>query len=762
MLALSLYGLAARSLGLLLLVAIAGLAMFRASASMRRAVWLIGIIAAMALPFIWRLAPAAKVPSDHIPGYISVVDREPVRMTLAQLDDYAKPAKLITPVGTSKIDPTPEPVSPFAVMLVGWACVTGFLVCRLVVGLSLAASLIRRSTPFESKTAQSQAFHAGISKPVRILINDRLAVPAAAGFIRPAVILPKQATEWPDKLLRMVLAHELAHIRQNDWIYNIFGQVACAMYPFNPFVWLCAGRLRAESEVAADDRAILSGIEPTAYARALVAIASAARRQPAIVVAMARSAKVEFRIKSITKVGRRRGAAALVPVLLATLTAATTCGAIAAFRIGSPKSFQALAGGIGIDYNGLDAGWKGPLTVRVIDEDGRPCPGAKLHFILVAPFGTGLATTAPAAITDVNGEYRLDPAQAIPTHGEPPGFFQAASIEGVMAYRQGHALTLGDPFTRQDPRTTVRLTKSSSARIRVLGPDGRPASGIALAAKYFVEKLKGEISVPLEYRIGAYRVTTDAAGIAEFHDIPEGYSVTYTIEDDRYLPASRYQDNPAAHGATEYPALHLVASATIEGNLLLNGKPLSNVKIQVNSGGESAARQAVTDKAGHYRVIRVPDGICDVHYIVPSGSSTIPDGWVARQHDGIRITPGENLTGVDFTFERGGVVKGKVIDENGQPRDYSVSAMSPEFVEFRNGIASNPPDFFTNGGSAQGLYELRMPVGRYKLRLGIGPDNPEQWVDVKEGQVTTANFQVNIKARTRTIGGSMCGEPDDD
>jgi len=88
--------------------------------------------------------------------------------------------------------------------------------------------------------------------------------------------------------------------------------------------------------------------------------------------------------------------------------------------------------------------------------------------------------------------------------------------------------------------------------------------------------------------------------------------------------------------------------------------------------------------------------------------------------------------------------------------------MSPDFIEFVNGIASNPADFFSFGNEPLGTYEIRLPVGRYKLRLGIGPNPPEQWVDIRQGEVTRADFQVDIKSRIQTIGGSMCGQEEDD
>jgi len=761
MLTLSLLGLAARSLGLLFIISLCGLFAFRSSSALCRIVWLIGIIAAIALPFVWRAAPMAKVPADHIPGYMSVVNKKPIRVAIGQLYDFAKPPKPIAPVGVSLIDPKPTRVSPIALILAAWAFFSGLLLIRLAVGLLIAFRLIRRATPFLNKKAQSLTFHAGISRPVRILLSDRVAVPAAAGIFRPVVLLPVQATDWSEDKVKMVLAHEMAHIKQNDWVCTLVAQFACAMYPFNPFVWLCESRLRAESELAADDRAIMMGIEPINYANNLVDIAAGVKRQPAVVIAMARNTRVEGRVRAIISRKRRRGAAALVPILFAALAATTACGAISAFRISNPSSMQAMGGAIAVDYNSMTAGWKGPLSVHVVDENGKPCPGAKLTFLVVAPMGYGHATVDPEAVTDANGDYQLDPGKTRATKGEPESFFRAGSIEGILAYSPGHALSLGDEFTRGKAQTTVRLTAANAARIHVVEPSGRPAAGIALTATDFIEDHNGEVGIPQAWRTGAYRVVTNSVGSAVFRDVPTGYSVRYTVDDDRYLPPTRYQDNPPVSGMTDYPTLHLIAGATIEGDLRLNGMPVSGVQIQVNSSSETFSRHGVSDASGHYRIIRVPYGLCDVHYFDRANGHLIPNGWVAKQQNGLQISAGMHLTGIDFIFERGGIVKGTIVDENGKPRQFGVSAMSPEFVEFRNGIVGNPSDFGM-WGPDDGTYELRLPAGRYKLRLSIGPDNPGQWVDIKEGEVTIANFQVDVKSRTRTTGGNMCGQEVDD
>ena len=48
---------------------------------------------------------------------------------------------------------------------------------------------------------------------------------------------------------------------------------ACALYWFNPLVWLLAARLGVEAERACDDAVLLAGVPPTEYADSLLAVA---------------------------------------------------------------------------------------------------------------------------------------------------------------------------------------------------------------------------------------------------------------------------------------------------------------------------------------------------------------------------------------------------------------------------------------------------------------------------------------------------------
>lgn len=97
--------------------------------------------------------------------------------------------------------------------------------------------------------------------------------PLTWGALRPVLLVPLESGDWLDKRRRLVLLHELAHVRRWDWLTQLVAHVACAAYWFNPLVWWVARQMRIERERACDDIVLASGARASDYARELLALA---------------------------------------------------------------------------------------------------------------------------------------------------------------------------------------------------------------------------------------------------------------------------------------------------------------------------------------------------------------------------------------------------------------------------------------------------------------------------------------------------------
>ena len=75
---------------------------------------------------------------------------------------------------------------------------------------------------------------AGHPRPVRLAITRELAVPVSWGLRRPVVLLPAAARRWDAERRRVVLRHELAHVRRGDYAGHLLIELACALHWPNP------------------------------------------------------------------------------------------------------------------------------------------------------------------------------------------------------------------------------------------------------------------------------------------------------------------------------------------------------------------------------------------------------------------------------------------------------------------------------------------------------------------------------------------------
>jgi hypothetical protein len=145
---------------------------------------------------------------------------------------------------------------------------------------------------------------------VRLLQSPEEVVPMVWGPLCPVLVLPASAEGWGPERAWLVLLHELAHVKRADCLLQLLSYLACALYWWNPLVWLAARRLRSERERACDDVVLAAGPRATDYASHLIALARDLRPPGLAAVAavpMARHAGLARRVRDLLDSGRNRG-----------------------------------------------------------------------------------------------------------------------------------------------------------------------------------------------------------------------------------------------------------------------------------------------------------------------------------------------------------------------------------------------------------------------------------------------------------------------
>jgi beta-lactamase regulating signal transducer with metallopeptidase domain len=110
----------------------------------------------------------------------------------------------------------------------------------------------------------------GLRHPVLLRVSTAITGPVTVGALRALVLLPLSAVTslGPDEL-EVVLAHELAHVRRADFLWNLVQILVETLFFFHPAVWWIGSRIRHERELCCDDLALSVCPNPTVYANAL-------------------------------------------------------------------------------------------------------------------------------------------------------------------------------------------------------------------------------------------------------------------------------------------------------------------------------------------------------------------------------------------------------------------------------------------------------------------------------------------------------------
>lgn len=341
---------AVKGTALLTVAAIAAMILRRDSAATRHLVWLLAVIAMLAVPVLsailpqWRVLPEwaripaatagapAIAPSIGMPvvgpaglvqnarpdavGSRSVPEHRPDIALPDSPQAMATPQAVPTPAGRSWNWPRVLPLV--------WAVGFCALILRLIGARWMLWNAGRQGTvvwsPWQSAQPGSDPIataleaacrQLGMSCRVTLLIHPEKTIPVVWGILRCRLMLPAAARDWGDEQLRSVLLHELAHIKRRDTIAQLLTQIACALHWFNPLVWLAAWRLGVERERACDDLVLASGVRPSAYAGHLLDVVtkfSSVRWAQACGLAMARKSSLEGRLVAVlSKSCNRRG-----------------------------------------------------------------------------------------------------------------------------------------------------------------------------------------------------------------------------------------------------------------------------------------------------------------------------------------------------------------------------------------------------------------------------------------------------------------------
>ena len=181
----------------------------------------------------------------------------------------------------------------------------------------------------------------------------------------------------------------------------------------------------------------------------------------------------------------------------------------------------------------------------------------------------------------------------------------------------------------------------------------------------------------------------------------------------------------AANSQTKTPKKPLTGS--VSGRITLHGKGLAGIVVGVRNSDFSAqptpAIKGTTDADGDYRITRIPAGNYQVSPMAPAYVVTDLVSTRARGRT-LLLAEGEDVSDVDFSLERGGVITGRVTDAGGRPVVEERLMLLPVDQNKQN-VRNFGPGIAPNAQTDdRGVYRIYgLAPGQYKISVGRDDDN---------------------------------------
>ncbi|MDH3733354.1 MAG: hypothetical protein OEU54_07450 [Gemmatimonadota bacterium] len=203
----------------------------------------------------------------------------------------------------ARVGPVPGDFPWAPVLWTLWGLGAAAALTSILVGHLRLRSLVRKGTVVRDPVWLGQVddlrVRLGIDRSVALVIDPAVSAPMTGGVRFPVILLPDDATDWTPERRRVVLTHELVHIRRHDVLRQVVGRVALAAYWFHPLGWLASRQAAASRELACDEEVLAMGTRPSEYASLLLEMADRRAMPSALCLSMVQPSQLERRVMSI-------------------------------------------------------------------------------------------------------------------------------------------------------------------------------------------------------------------------------------------------------------------------------------------------------------------------------------------------------------------------------------------------------------------------------------------------------------------------------
>jgi beta-lactamase regulating signal transducer with metallopeptidase domain/peroxiredoxin len=564
--------------------------------------------------------------------------------------------------------------------------------------------------------------------PVPIAVSKDVSIPITLGVFQPCVLLPESANDWTAQRLRMVLKHEMAHVKRHDVFWQLLAAIAKSIFWFHPLAWYAERRMQLERERACDDLVIKQDEDACDYAATLLGMsAELSGKNCKLIGALSMAHKpIEQRLITILEPMTQRTASShsyrlMVGIVFSTILV-TVCvfqpfgqSTSAATTSDEPaKSSSVLATPFpSVPYR--DSIEDDPATSKasvlpdelkgkVVDHQGNPVSNARVEFTLdVSKRGSSdrlERIKLPHGKTNEAGVYTLPTKGITVPHG-------SYLIQGEVFAERFSRLRYGYRISKPETVTLpiAKFVKAKKISGRVVG---------------IRNPIDGKIVIPINARVKGgndamqqfWRKTVACSEDGTFEIYAPAVGITdLIIESDNYAP-TRF---PVAQSKNELGNISLETGVEVFGKVVrADGVPAAGVQLNLfklerikrstwssRHPSLSIETSVATDEQGCFRFPR-HNGTCMIK--VNHRHREAKESWPILQPKEIDLSKSNGPVEVNLSEGKTLVLRGAVRWEDGSPEEGVEVSINTKLGNAFSGRRKGLTDKF-------GCYELRFPVG---------------------------------------------------
>ena len=144
-------------------------------------------------------------------------------------------------------------------LALGWIIGFSFLLLRQMGGMAyvqfLKNSVTLSLSPHSQKALDNVLTKINGNLPnFQVHESSKVSTAMVLGFLKPIILIPAAfASNLSSEQLELIIAHEIAHIKRNDFLINLAQTILENLFFYHPVYWIVSHQIRENREHACDD-----------------------------------------------------------------------------------------------------------------------------------------------------------------------------------------------------------------------------------------------------------------------------------------------------------------------------------------------------------------------------------------------------------------------------------------------------------------------------------------------------------------------------